>query len=109
MINQNNTGSLKILNLSKELLGILEREGKGEVNFAIRELTYMIDVLTNNLKKDNICDKKVLEEIKEIYKGLYPPHGGLTDFFIWRDDIEERRKENHCLDRISDELWNMLT
>jgi hypothetical protein len=99
---------LKILNLSKDLLDILEREGKGEVDFAIKELKYMIGLLTISLKKDSGCDKKMLEEIKEIYKSLYPPHGGLTDFFIWRDDIEERRKENNCLDKISDELWNML-
>lgn len=68
----------------------------------------MTDLLTSSLKKDNNCDKKTLEAIKEIYKSLYPSHGGLTDFFIWRDDVEERRKENRCLDEISDELWNIL-
>jgi hypothetical protein len=109
MVNRNQIGRSRILELLKGLLEILEKEGKGEVNFAVKELRYVTDLLTNCIGDEGNCDEKTLEEVKSIYKSLYPPHGGLTDFFIWREDFDERKKLNDFLDKISDELWKLLS
>lgn len=36
----------------------------------------------------------VLLDIKESCRRYFPSHGGLTDFFIWRDDFNERKEVN---------------
>lgn len=97
-----------IKDLFKEMLSILETEGDAEVDYAKKELRKNIlrieDVLNNNTALD-----KIFDEIKESYQSMYPPHGGLTEFFVWRDDFEERLQANQALDNIKNELKEIMS
>jgi len=62
---------------------------KNELGQNIRVLE---DVLSNNL--DPAEAQEVLAQIKTSFKSMYPPRGGLSEFFIWREDYEERLKAN---------------
>lgn len=42
------------------------------------------------------------------FKQLYPPRGGLSDFYVWIDDLEQRKKINQEFDRIGNQIWDML-
>ena len=58
-----------------------------------------------------ISDEK--EDVKkqfliQSYKSLYTGRGGLTEFCIWDNDFETRKKLNEPLTRIRKELWVIL-
>lgn len=107
--NENQKLILNLFELFSNLLNILEREGKGDVDFVIKEVKYIVEIL-NNCILNNFCeDNKIINEVKEIHSSLYPPKGGLSEFFVWRNDFDERIKVNDYLDNIKKELWKVLT
>lgn len=69
----------------------------------IRIIDDIVDCINSNLTSD-----KKTEYIIRNYKNLYPPHGGLSDFYIQHDNYEERLKLNKPLDEINDNLWNIM-
>lgn len=48
------------------------------------------------------------QEIIRNYKMLFPGKGGLSEFFIWDNDFETRKKLNEPLDEIHKELWSIM-
>ncbi|WP_025150786.1 hypothetical protein [Bacillus sp. H1a] len=98
----------KLEKLFSELGVILEGNKKGDIDYQISEVRYVINIL-NECQNNNYIDfDDVINEIKLIYNNLYPPRGGLSDFFIWKADFNECVKANEPLGRIGDELWEML-
>ncbi|HEX9060220.1 MAG TPA: hypothetical protein VF941_08560 [Clostridia bacterium] len=95
--------------LFKELYSILLNEGDSETNYAKGTLANMIKVITDILNSpDSINLKEVFDEIIERYKGLYPPRGGLTEFFIWRDNFDDRVKANKPLNDIKEAIKSII-
>ncbi|PQZ47044.1 hypothetical protein CQZ94_29090 [Bacillus sp. MYb209] len=91
-----------------ELGVILEGNKKCDIDYQISAVIYVINIL-NECQNNNYIDfDDVINEIKLIYSNLYPPRGGLSDFFIWKADFNERVKANEPLGRIGDELGEML-
>ncbi|ALS02416.1 hypothetical protein ATZ33_13775 [Enterococcus silesiacus] len=56
-------------------------------------------------KCKNIDD---LEEIRKINDSLYPPRGGLGEFYIWDNDYDKRMLLNEPIDKAKDITWNIL-
>ena len=76
-------GELK--ELFKELLVMLERYGSDSYNpqkRLLKEILYIID--ENNIDS--------FSQIRSIYKSLFSPKYGLSEFNIWKDDFTERIK-----------------
>lgn len=75
---------IKVKELFQQLLFILETEGDFEVNYAKTELAKNIRVLEGFLgeKMDAAAAQEVLDHIKKSFKSMYPPRGGLSDFFV---------------------------
>jgi hypothetical protein len=99
---------IQLKDLFQELLRILETEGDQEVHYAKSELRKDIQMIEDILNHNSADLNEVFLEVKESYQSMYPPRGGLTDFFIWREDFEERRKANQPLNHIKDELNKIL-
>ncbi|GLV66925.1 hypothetical protein Bmyc01_55940 [Bacillus mycoides] len=98
----------KLEKLFSELGVILEGNKKGDIDYQISEVRYVINIL-NECQNNNYIDfDDVINEIKLTYSNLYPPRGGLSDFFIWKADFNERVRANEPLGRIGDELGGML-
>jgi len=95
-------------NLFNELLGILEVEGDAEVDYAKNELRKNILMIEDAFNNNTFGLDEIFDEIKANYRRIYPPHGGLTEFFVWREDFEERRQANLTLDSIKNELEEIL-
>ena len=101
----------RVKELFQQLLLILETEGDDEVNYAKNELAQNIRVLEGVLSNnfDGVEAQEVFRQIKSSYKSMYPPRGGLSEFFVWREGYEERLKANKQLDDIQSELRDILT
>ncbi|MEH7225523.1 hypothetical protein V7112_17075 [Bacillus sp. JJ1566] len=101
-----------ILNTSqhifKELNEIIEQNNNGEFNYHISEIKYAIQLINNCIENDYADSIDVINELKNIQQKIYPPRGGLSDFFIWKSDYEERIKANEPFEKLSDELWQLL-
>lgn len=93
--------------LMKELLKIIKEEGNGEIDYQIREVERGVSLLDYLIIKGN--DKSIELELNSMIRNLYPARGGLSDFYIWRDDEDERIKVNKALSGIADELWKILS
>ncbi|MCM1988441.1 hypothetical protein [Oceanirhabdus seepicola] len=98
----------KILNLFTELANVLRKEDTNEIDYVMRKIIYIIKSLDKSINLKEYNFNEVISEIGKIYKGLFPTHGGLTDFYIWREDFEERKKANEILDKIKEEIWKQL-
>ena len=95
--------------LYSEKLKILETNNNGQINYQITEIKYIIGELNQCIASNYINSVDTITEIKSVHKSLYTPRGGLSEFFIWKNDFDERVKANKPLARIKDELWNMLS
>ena len=98
----------KLQSLFSELSLILVANRREDIDYHISEVKYVVEILIECKKNNYTNSNKVINEIKSIYNNLYPARGGLSDFFIWKADFDERVKANEPLDRLSDEIWKIL-
>ena len=67
----------------------------------------LIDEYADNHSDED--DMKLLYmKLVRIYTDINQPRVGLSDYFIWRDDYEERVKANESLDAIKDNLLRLF-
>ena len=101
----------KLLNLYKQFLLVLEKEGDDQVHYAINIIHDDLEQLEGFIKL-NVDEKiniELFNKIKENYESLYPPRGGLTEFFIWREDFDERFTENEKLNNLKKEIDDIFS
>ena len=59
--------------------------------------------------EDGVAEPKVaLDEMRSVYRSMCSGPGGYGDFFVWREDFDERRLANEEYDRLQEELWTLL-
>jgi hypothetical protein len=92
----------KIKEIFSELLPILEKYNTGEINYQINEIRKGEELI-----RLNDYSEELLSELKIIIKTLYPPHGGLSDFYIWKEDEGERIEVNKPIATLGDLLWEL--
>lgn len=86
-----------------DLLSILKEYNNGHVSNLITKLEDLLYIIRSNDDKDT-------KEIKSttIIEALYPIRGGLTDFYVWKEDAKERIEINKPISELSDKLWNLV-
>ncbi|EUJ43395.1 hypothetical protein HB825_05305 [Listeria booriae] len=98
------------LDLLKEqylvILKEMTRYGSSSNRPQIRQIKNILEFI-DDVKNGEITDE-VFEELRRMNDSLYPPHGGLGEFYIWADDFDERMKLNEPLDKARDFTWNTL-
>ena len=109
MMNSNKEFIDRLTLLYSDLLIILETNNNGQMNYQINKIKYIIDELSQCRTSNYINSADIITEIKSNHKSFYTPRGGLAEFYIWKNDVDELVKANEPLDRIKDELWNMLS
>lgn len=96
--------------LFQELKRILEKENDNEMLYIINQLELgllLIDECLNGTYKSEDL-KQLFSKLEEIYVKINQPRVGLSDYFIWRDNYEERLKVNNGLDKIKKNLTLIL-
>ncbi|EMG28417.1 hypothetical protein X560_2446 [Listeria fleischmannii 1991] len=49
-----------------------------------------------------------IKRIKDLNLSLYPPHDGISEFFVWDDNFEKRLDLNEPIDNAKKITWEML-
>ncbi|GAF10941.1 hypothetical protein JCM19046_4891 [Bacillus sp. JCM 19046] len=93
--------------LYEKLIAILETYGKGEVDSQIREINHILNYIGRSATT-SVKGREQLEQIEEWHNLLYPPRGGLSEFFIWSSDYDQRIILNQPLEEIEKEIWVLL-
>jgi hypothetical protein len=91
--------------LFKDLLDILNKYGDYSVHIQKGIIMDILDIIEFDMDA-----KQKFAEVKRRYSWLYPlgAKGGLAEFYIHRDDFEERKALNKPLHKINALLWEMF-
>ena len=58
---------------------------------------------------DNLLDSNPdMTQIKTMNESLYPPRGGLGEFYVWDDDYDKRIDLNEPIDKAKSITWEIL-
>ena len=80
-----------VINAIDHLLEIINQYQIEDVNPQIKTLMNLKGFLDAN----GILDER---EKLDVYKSLFPPHGGLSDIYYWDDDFETRKEVNDSIE-----------
>ena len=90
-----------VINAIDHLLEIINQYQIEDVNPQIKTLMN----LKGFLDAYGILDER---EKLDVYKSLFPPHGGLSDIYYWDDDFETRKEVNDSIESALKIIANYL-
>ena len=93
--------SERVINAIDHLLEIINQYQIADVNPQIKTLMNLKGFLDAN----GILDER---EKLDVYKSLFPPHGGLSDIYYWDDDFETRKEVNDSIESALKIIANYL-
>lgn len=94
---------LEIKTVVQQLLALLIKYDNGKINYQIQKLKDINEILDSDM---NSSEKK--EILNDMSKNIYPPQGGLTDFYVWDNDNSKRIEINQSISALNDKLWNLI-
>ena len=89
------------INAIDHLLEIINQYQIEDVNPQIKTMMNLKGFLDAN----GILDER---EKLDVYKSLFPPHGGLSDIYYWDDDFETRKEVNDSIESALKIIANYL-
>lgn len=92
----------QVIQLFKELECILKQEITRNIRYVMDGITYCLKILQTTSGQD------IPPEVKDVHRRFYPPHGGLTDYFLWDDDFDKRVALNEELKDVQEQLKAIL-
>jgi len=98
----NNVKVQKLLALFKSLRDILIAES--EENW-VRGIDLIIEALMHSSPSERDVEE-ALRYAETTYKSMLGGNGSFSDFCVWRDDFDERVRENEKLEKIKNEIWD---
>ncbi|WP_407333308.1 hypothetical protein [Enterovibrio sp. 27052020O] len=98
--------SEELLKLFVELRKILANEN--DSNW-IRGIDLIIAALSQIDKSEKKDFEETLDYVSETYKSMVSGNGSFADFYIWRDEFKERKKENEKLDVLRSDIWSLVS
>lgn len=90
-----------VINAIDHLLEIINQYQIEDVNPQIKTLMNLKGFLDAN----GILDER---EKLDVYKSLFPPHGGLSDIYYWDDEFETRKEVNDSIESALKIIANYL-
>ena len=90
-----------VINAIDHLLEIINQYQIEDVDPQIKTLMNLKGFLDAN----GILDER---EKLDVYKSLFPPHGGLSDIYYWDDDFETRKEVNDSIESALKIIANYL-
>lgn len=100
-LNQNFDISLDLL---CQLEALLKAEGESNWIRGVRAA-----IIAGKSRKDgSVTEEDAFQEMASTYRSLYGGAGSFSDYFIWREDLEERQEANKKFDKITNQLWSLL-
>ncbi|WP_444943662.1 DUF6966 domain-containing protein [Microbulbifer sp. ZKSA006] len=87
--------------LFSEIRDVLVAEGESNWINGIDLIIRKID------SQDGDCAEKI-KKVSETFESMYAGNGSFSDFMIWRDDFQERKKSNQYFEGLIDEVWSIF-
>ena len=101
------TSSLTNLDaLLAQLLTLLHQEGKLETHYAQRTLERMRRNLALAAYQPT---PELLALLREDYASLFPPRSGLSEFYRWHKDVQERIRLNRAYQDLIGQIEGWLS
>lgn len=92
-----------IENTVADLLTILKKYNNGNISYQIDRLEEILNIIKSNESSD-VKERTIIALVESIY----PSRGGLTDFYVWKEDAKERIEINKPISELNDRLWNLV-
>lgn len=89
--------------LFTELRDYLELQNDNSI-LNIRKLVKNTVAVLESDEVDSVKSEYVLDAYKSLYKG----RADLTEYYIWDNDYDKRMKLNEPLERIRNDLWDIM-
>ena len=108
---KNNERSLiiKLIKLFKEMYGIIVSNPNNDINYGKRTIKNIVQYLEAELTNDPLRYEELVSEVAKQYKSMFPPRGGLSEFYIWDDSYEVRYTSNHEYEQIKSQIEAILS
>ena len=101
----NNTDIHELKALFMQLLEIFQKHGDSSIKPQANTVRIILEVIDDGRY---LNDEEKIVDIKIYFRKLYTPQGGFAEFYIWKEDFEERIAANEPLDKIRDRLEEVL-
>ena len=102
----NNT--IELLKILESLYKFLELEDTSEITYVMSDLPQVINRLNDSVSLNEGNTNRILDEVRIHCKSYFPSHGGLSDYFIWRENFAERKRLNEILENYKKRMWNLI-
>lgn len=93
----------KVKNLFMDLEKFLKKYGDNSINAPYKIVKITIECILTD-ESDEIKKQVVIDNYKKLFLGK----GALSEFYVWDNDFETRKKINEPFKKIHNELWNLL-
>ncbi|CCW29437.1 hypothetical protein ABLA30_18500 [Xenorhabdus nematophila] len=93
--------SKKLRTLFLSLWEIMRVNGGGNW---IKGIENVITLLTPPTYGGTNDAQSAIEDARRAYGSMFGDYGGFSEYFIWRDDFNERLKANEALDKIKNDI-----
>ena len=99
---------INLIKLLKELYDIIISNPNNDINYGKRTIKNMVQYLDVELANDTIRYEELVSEAARQYKSMFPPRGGLSEFYIWANSYEVRYRANHEYEQIKSQIEAIL-
>ena len=100
---------IKLIKLFKEMYDIIASNPNNDINYGMRTIKNMVQYLEMELTNDTIGYEELVSEVARQYKSMFPPRGGLSEFYIWDNSYEVRYRANHEYEQIKLQIEAILS
>ena len=95
---------INLIKLFKEMYDIIVSNPNNDINYGKRTIKNIVQYLEMELANDTIG-----YEVTGQYKSMFPPRGGLSEFYIWDNSYEVRYRANHEYEQIKLQIEAILS
>ena len=95
----------ELLQLFIELKKLMERENE---NNWVQGVNLIINALTPRDYGGCGTADKAINYVETTYRDMVSGNGSFSDYFIWRDDFDERKNANKILDKLKNNIWSLI-
>lgn len=100
---------IKLIKLFKEMYDIIVSNPDNDINYGKRTVKNIVQYLEMELANNTIGYEELVSEVARQYKSMFPPRGGLSEFYIWNSNYEVRYRANHEYEQIKLQIEAVLT
>lgn len=93
----------KIKSLFVDLEKYLKKYGDNSIFASYKIVKNTVEIISSDE-----CDDTKIQLVISNYKKLFPGKGALSEFYVWDNDFETRKKLNEPFEAIHNELWSIL-